>query len=459
VVEGDAHQQIGYILRSYPRLSQTFILNEILALERLGLSIQLYALENPHEALVQAQVAEVRARVRYLDEALRLGWAKTAQENLQVLWSSPLRYIRTALYVLKGSGLDAGYRTATRLECFRMAVHLVSILLRGSRGGGMRSSASRTTATASAGKSAGISEFQTADASPHKPGGVVHLHAHFAHDPALVALLASRLTGIPFSFTAHARDLYQLAAPALIERVNGASVIVTCCAANQDYLARVLPEPLDAKIRLIHHGADVEAFTPPALEVSGPIIPVILSVGRLVEKKGFPDLLEAFGLLKQAGHDFCGMIYGDGPLREKLAARIGQLGLEGFVRLAGETRQQDLVPIYQTASIFALTPSISADGDRDGIPNVLVEAMACGLPVVSTAVAGIPELVVDGQNGLLSQPHDVQGIAASLAELLSDENLRNRLGAAARQTVEASFNLDAGARQMAAILLRQFSSV
>jgi glycosyltransferase involved in cell wall biosynthesis len=396
-------------------------LNEILALERLGLSIQLFALEDPHEDLIQAQVAEVRARLRYLDEALRQGWVKTARENFQVLWSSPLRYLRTAFFILRGRGLDAGYRTATRLACFRMAVHLARLL--------------------------------------ERDGRVAHLHAHFAHDPALVALLASGLTGIPFSFTAHARDLYQLAARALIERAKAASAIVTCCAANQDYLRRALPEPLHARIRLIYHGADVEAFTPPAASTPAPdAAPVILSVGRLVEKKGFPDLVEAFGVLKQAGLHFCAMIYGDGPLREALAARIDQLGLGEVVTLAGVKRQRDLTPIYQTAAIFALTPSITADGDRDGIPNVLVEAMACGLPVVSTAVAGVPELVIHQHNGLLSQPHDVMGIAAGLAELLSNADRRNRLGAAARRTVETGFSLSAGARSLAAIFMPQQTS-
>jgi glycosyltransferase involved in cell wall biosynthesis len=284
-----------------------------------------------------------------------------------------------------------------------------------------------------------------------RAGEVAHLHAHFAHDPALVGLLASRLAGISFSFTAHARDLYQLAVPALQARARGASAVVTCCAANQEYLARVLPEPLDAKIRLIHHGVDVEVFTPPRSEGTVADAPVILSVGRLVAKKGFPDLLEAFWRLKQAGFVFSGMIYGDGPLHADLAARIDRFGLGGYVTLAGARRQQELVPLFQKSTLFALTPTVPPDGDRDGIPNVLVEAMSCGLPVVSTAVAGIPELVVHDHNGLLFPPHDVKGIAAGLAELLSDEGRRRRLGVAARQSVLDRFDLNAGACQMAGL--------
>jgi glycosyltransferase involved in cell wall biosynthesis len=286
-----------------------------------------------------------------------------------------------------------------------------------------------------------------------KRGGkpVCHLHAHFAHDPALIALLAHRLTGISYSFTAHARDLFQLAAPALVERANQARAVVTCCTPNLEYLNQVLPQELHPKVRMIHHGVDLGSFRPGPAEEPRPDAPLILSVGRLIEKKGFANLLNVYLRLKRAGLPFRGEIYGEGPLRDELAAFIKKAGLEGQVILAGARKQQELVPLYQKATIFVLTPLVTEDGDRDGIPNSLVEAMACGLPVVSTCVAGIPELVIHDFNGLLFEPHDVEGIASGLSALLCDDNRRRRLGMAAYQTVAECFDLRAGACQMASL--------
>jgi glycosyltransferase involved in cell wall biosynthesis len=178
---------------------------------------------------------------------------------------------------------------------------------------------------------------------------------------------------------------------------------------------------------------------------------LILSVGRLVEKKGFPDLIAACARLRQAGHQFGCAIYGEGPLHSQLSALIERLELADCVVLAGERGQAELIPIVQRADIFALAPFVTDDGDRDGIPNVLVEAMACGLPVVSTAVAGIPELVRHGENGLLVAPRDAGALAEALAALLDDQPRRARMGADARATVVAHFDLRAAARQIAAL--------
>ena len=180
-------------------------------------------------------------------------------------------------------------------------------------------------------------------------------------------------------------------------------------------------------------------------------LPLILSVGRLVEKKGFPDLIAACAQLKQAGWQFRCAIYGEGSLHSQLSAQIAQLDLANEVTLAGERGQAELIPIFQRAALFALTPFVTEDNDRDGIPNVLVEAMACGLPVVSTAVAGIPELVRHGENGMLITPHDIDALADALATLLGDQPRREQMGAAARATVVAHFDLRAAGRQIAAL--------
>jgi glycosyltransferase involved in cell wall biosynthesis len=413
-------KRIGYILRSYPRLSQTFIVNEILALEQLGLNLHLFAITNPREPIVQTQVAQVRAPVEYLEDAA------SREDHVAIERRWPERYASARRYVEQRADLDQGYVSASRFECFDQAVHLARLLERESDAG--------------------------------KP--IEHLHAHFAHDPALIALLAGMLTGISFSFTAHARDLVQIPARALIERIDQATVMLTCSGTNIDYVNEVVPESLRAKVRLIHHGVHLDGFQPLPKNhhESAGATPLILSVGRLVEKKGYPDLIAACARLKQAGQQFCCAIYGDGPLHGQLSAQIEQLGLAGCVSLPGERDQAELIPIFQRADVFALAPFVTEDGDRDGIPNVLVEAMACGLPVVSTSVAGIPELVRDGQNGLLVAPRDTAALAAALGSLLEDRERREQLGAAARATAVEHFDLRAAARQIAALFEQTASS-
>ena len=409
---------IGYILRSYPRLSQTFIVNEIRALEQLGLAIHIFAIANPREPIVQPEVAAVQAPLDYLDAAAWRGKAAQADAQLRAVVGSPGRYAEVLRYVLRRADIDAGYTGGSRYACFVQAVYMIRLLERERRRGGR---------------------------------AITHLHAHFAHDPALIALLAHMLTGISYSFTAHARDLYQVPAAALADRIAPASAVVTCCEANIDYLRQVAPPGSQAKVYLIHHGVDLRSFQPAPRAERSPEPPLILSIGRLVEKKGFPDLLGACRQLKRAGCRFRCVIYGDGPLHAELEAMIGQLELAGEVTLAGACSQRELLPVFQRADIFALAPFVTDDGDRDGIPNVLAEAMACGLPVVTTGVAGIPELVRHDHNGLLAAPHDVDGLAAALAALLDDEAERQRLGAAARRTVVERFDLRASARRLAAL--------
>src|SRR5690242_6173948 len=216
-------KRIGYILRSYPRLSQTFIVNEILALEQLGANLCLFAITNPHEPVVQAQVAQVRAPVEYLEQAAKGERAAALAGHAWAKQHAPARYAEICSYVEQRADLDDGYTSASRHECLDYAVHLAELLDHERRAG--------------------------------RP--IEHLHAHFAHDPTLIALLVHMLTGISFSFTAHARDLFQIPQPALTERIAAASAVITCCAANLDYLNESAAAPDRGKIRLIHHGVDL----------------------------------------------------------------------------------------------------------------------------------------------------------------------------------------------------------
>lgn len=280
---------------------------------------------------------------------------------------------------------------------------------------------------------------------------ITRLHAHFAHDPALVGLIASRLAGLQFSFTAHARDLYQLDRRALLERIRQADAVITCCQANLDYLrqmalARDLP-----KFHLVHHGVDLDLFHS-LPDVRHPAArPRLVSAGRLVEKKGFSDLLTALQMVKDQGQSFDCRIYGDGPLRPGLETQIRRMDLSDHVQLMGACSQEHLALALRQASLFILTPTVTADGDRDGLPNVLVEAMASGLPVISTCVGGIPDLVVPGRNGILASPGDAPEIAAAVWRLLADPSLRQKLGTNALQDAASSFDQRAAAGRLAAL--------
>jgi glycosyltransferase involved in cell wall biosynthesis len=409
--------QVAYVLRSYPRLSQTFVLNEILALERLGMEMQIFSITDPGEPVIQDEVRDVRAPVHYLDPLRKRRLSAVVGEQLRVAAAAPKSYLSTLLYVLRRTDLDAGYATASRLTCFLYAVHLADVL--GGHAGRRR---------------------------------ITHVHSHFAHDPTLIAFLVNRLTGVPYSFTAHARDLYQTPPRALAERAHEATAIVTCCGANVTYLERAARREDRAKVRLIHHGLDLDHLRPVARERPSAAPPVIMSVGRLVEKKGFADLLRACRLLQRRGQSFRCVIVGDGPLRGDLRTMVAGLGLRDVVVLAGSRTRRELLADLRRADVFALTPAATADGDRDGIPNALLEAMACGLPVVTTATGGIEEIVTHDRTGLVARPHDVTAIAGHLSALLGDERRRRRLGRQARQAVVREFDSETCSRQLAAVL-------
>jgi glycosyltransferase involved in cell wall biosynthesis len=285
------------------------------------------------------------------------------------------------------------------------------------------------------------------------PGsGVRHLHAHFAHGPTEVAMLASELSRLRFSFTAHARDIYTARPTELRAKVLAAAFVVTCTRANQEHLRELAGPAAHGKIHLVYHGTDVRKFSPgEAAARGGP--PLLLSVGRLVSKKGFASLLEACATLRQRGHAFRCTILGEGPERERLAALAHRLGLDEIVEMPGSRSQEQVLEWYRRATAFALPCKILANGDRDGIPNVLVEAMGVGLPVVSTAISGIPELVDDGTNGLLVAPGRSAELAAALERLLRDAALRTRLGANARRTIVERFDSAANAASLAELVL------
>jgi glycosyltransferase involved in cell wall biosynthesis len=270
--------------------------------------------------------------------------------------------------------------------------------------------------------------------------GVGLIHAHFANSPGTVAWFASRMSGIPFSFTAHAKDLYLTAPRSLCRRARDASFIATCTGHNVEYLRSILPERDHDKVHLAYHGVDLVRFGKRSAPPPAGNGVFILSVGRLVPKKGHDDLIDALAILAGKGVPFRCEIVGGGPLHDELQERIDRLGLSGQVTLVGAKAQVDLIEYYRRADIFALAPRVVANGDRDGIPNVLAEAMAIGVPVVGTAVSGIPELIRNGESGLLVEPNAPGEMAAALARLVEDPALRERLACGARAALERNFD-------------------
>jgi glycosyltransferase involved in cell wall biosynthesis len=407
------------LVRSWPRLSQTFILNELLALERLGLELTVVSLTRSREPTRQPHAAVVRAPVRYLDEPRWYEPLARVADHVTVALRAPRRYASALLLAVRRPDLASGYATCSTMRCFAHAVRVAAQLR-------------RTGLLRRAG------------------GGLGHLHAHFAHDPALVGLLVHHLTGVRFTFTAHARDLYQVPVPSLLPRIAAAAAVITCCQTNADYLTCVLPAGLAGRVHVIPHGLPLDRFSAaPAGDHDGPVR--IVSVGRLVEKKGFADLLEACALVRAAGHEYTCDIYGGGPMAGQLERLRDRLGLAGVVVFCGERDQEGIAEALAGADVFALTPCVTDDGDRDGIPNVMVEAMACALPVVTTAAGGVLDLVRDGETGLVAPPHDVAAIAENLTALLTDPRRRRQLGAAGRAVVEEGFDIEVSARRLAAL--------
>lgn len=261
--------------------------------------------------------------------------------------------------------------------------------------------------------------------------GVRAVHGYFAHRPAEIAALAAARLGVPYGFSVHALDVRKVSAEVLAERCAGAGVVVSC---NDDAAATIRAAGGDPV--LVRHGVSLDRFRCPIAHREGPVS--LLAVGRLVEKKGFPVLVDA---LRHLPAHVSLRIVGEGPQRDLLAARVADAGLGGRVELVGRRTHADLPDLYAAADIVVVPSVVDAAGDRDGLPNVVLEAMACGRAIVASDVAAIPSAIVDGAHGLLVPPGDAVALAGALGALVADPALRVRLGAAARARAEERFAL------------------
>jgi len=393
---------VAYVLKRYPRLSETFIVNEVRALERLGAQLELFSLLPPEPPPHHPAVADVTAPLHSLPVRWWRRYAVLARAHFSAIVSSPLMY---------GGALWRGLLWSIS--------ELAPIYV--------------------------WTQFMRAGfvARTCREAGVRQIHGHFANAPAEVAHFASLMSGIPFSVTAHAKDLYLTPKRVLRRHIQGAVFIATCTGYNARYLRTVIGPEHRHKIQLVYHGIDLSTFadvrTPQGVDSKPPYF--LLSVGRLVPKKGHDDLIAACAILRDAQHDFRCMIVGAGPEHEALQGLIDRLDLGSRVTLAGPMTHAKLVTLYRQADLFALAPRIAENGDRDGIPNVIAEAMASGVPVVSTNVSGIPELVRDRQTGLLVPPGDPRALARAIVQLLLDPHRSARLARTARALMEQEFDL------------------
>ena len=396
-----SNKKIGYLLKTFPKVSETFILQEVLDLEALGLDLAIYSLQRPTDKVTHGLAGQARASVTYLSQSL---WA-----HIRLSIASPQRYLSTVRFWLQASERPS-------LSEFLQAGSLATSLI---------------------------------DAT------IDHLHVHFANEPTSVAELAHRLTGIPYSMTCHAKDIF-LATPSTLQRkMRHAEFVVTCTEANRQHLQRLSDN--STTISCLYHGLNLARFDRLRTNhgVMRSTIPTIMSVGRFREKKGFLTLIRACHLLAERGHRFRCCIVGYGPLQAEMESLIRELGLEDIVTLAGKKTLEEVVGLYQEADIFTLPCQVAQDGDRDGIPNVLMEAMACRLPVVTTEVSGIPELIQHDHNGILIPPQDPEALASVLARLIDSRALRQSLGQAGRETIVQRFSSIQTSHRLKTLLLKE----
>lgn len=279
---------------------------------------------------------------------------------------------------------------------------------------------------------------------------IQHIHAHFVWIEGLVAGIITDLLGITFSIHPHAFGLFRRNQQNVRRELENASQIITISTYNRAYIAALSSKIAADDIAIVHCGLEADRLVPTSKPDNG-AVPSILSVGRLIEKKGHAYLVQACALLAERGLEFECQIVGDGALENELQTMIDEHGLQNQVKLLGALGQNEVLALYQESDIFALPCVTARNGDKDGIPVVLMEAMACELPVVTTPLTGIPDLVQDRETGLFVAERDASGLAEALSDLMADKALRQRLGKQARQTVLKDFEIRGTAEKMATI--------
>jgi colanic acid/amylovoran biosynthesis glycosyltransferase len=403
----DDRLKVAYLLHRFPYLTETFIMREMYWIREQGVQLHIFSLLDPKgDQPVHEQARELMPHVRY---SPFLSW-DVLKAQFHFLSSSPARYLQALFRTVWQTYREPGVMLRV-LALFPKSVYF---------------------------------------ARQMEELGIEHIHAHFAWLEGIAAGVVRDLVGIGFTINPHAFDLFQRDQDDVRKELENATKVTTISDYHRQYIAGLCPKIDASDIEIIHCGLEVDLFQPaPGGTRSGPVR--ILSVGRLIEKKGHEYLVDACALLARRGVDFRCDIVGAGPLQESLQERIDQHGLRDRVALLGSLGQDHILQLYRTADVFALPAVVAANGDRDGIPVVLMEAMACELPVVTTAVAGIPELVQDGEAGLIVGQRDAAELAQALERLIEDAGLRRQLGKEGRRAVLEGFQVQENAKKLASV--------
>ena len=397
--------KIALVLKGYPRLSETFIAQEIFGLEQRGLPIEIVSLRHPYDPATHPIHGQIKASVRYLPE---------------YLYQEPLRVIRAWWQVRRWPGYAALRSlwlkdlrrdlTANRIRRFGQALVLAAEL----------------------------------------PDSIRLLYVHYLHTPTSVGRYAALLAGLPYSVSAHAKDIWTSPDWELKEKLDDCRWLTTCTRANQEHLAALSPT---ADVFLTYHGLDAVRF--PKIErplgsngsrLDQPVN--MVGVARLVAKKGLDTLLDALARLPADLH-WRYVHIGKGTLSDQLKQRANELGLADRIEWRGAQPHDKVLAAYRDADLFVMASRIADDGDRDGLPNVLMEAGSQELPVISTKVSAVPELIAQGENGLLISPDDANELASAIEQLARDPERRRTMGLNARRVVLERFSMEPGLDQLA----------
>ncbi len=412
---GSSGARVAVVLKGWPRLSETFIAQEIAGLEARGVALEIWSLRRPTDAARHPVHDRIAARAVYLPEYLK--------DDPRRVWK--------------------GWRAARDLPGYAVARRKFLADL-------------RRDPTANRVRRWGQALVLAAEL----PASIDRLYAHFLHTPASVARYAAALRGLPWSVSAHAKDIWTSEPWEVAEKLDDCAWLVTCTAVGLKHLRELAPRP--ERLRLVYHGLDFAHLPPPpparprrdGSDAADPV--VVLSIGRKVEKKGYDDLLQALAALPRNLHWRFEHV-GAGGLSDALKAQAAALGIAERCTWHGAQPQKAVFAALARADLFVLASKRAADGDQDGLPNVLMEAAHQGLPLVSTRAAAIGEFIEDGVNGLLVAPGAPAELAAALARLAGDPDLRARLAVQAADTLRARFSFASGVDWIAGALGQQRS--
>ena len=390
-------RRIALVLKGYPRLSETFIAQEILELEKAGFEISLISLRHPTDSQHHPIHDEIKAPRNYLPE---------------YLYQEPFRLVKAKLWCL----LRGGFWKANWV--------FFKDLIRDPTPNRVRRF----------GQAMVMAHEYTSDCD--------HIYAHFLHTPCSVARYAAIISGKSFSISAHAKDIWTSPEWEMREKLADCDWLATCTEGGANYLSS-LAAP--GKVHLVYHGLDLTRFPPPSRKASSndgsnsTKTVHLMTVGRAVAKKGIDTLLHALANLPADLHWRWTHI-GGGPLRSELKQLASKLGIEDRCDFQGSKPQVEVLETYKQADLFVLPSRIDETGDRDGLPNVIVEAQSQGLAVVSTNISGIPELIQNDSNGILIQPDNASELKDALERLVRYPNLRDKMGKAGEEKVRSQFS-------------------